>query len=367
MHKRGWCFSENNWVAPPETTLAELLPTGNGSRCHRFCLHAVFALGRGATSAQDAVVNKPRFLVIRGGAIGDFIMTLPAIGALRERWPEAHIEILGYPHIIELAHQRYYADAIRSIEARAMAGFFVPGGPLDRDLVAYFGSFHVVVSYLYDPDEIFAANVRRCGVRQYLACSPRVTNRPAAEHYCQPLESLAVYVTDPCPRVFPSDADRAAADRILGEWRDERLAMIHPGSGSPRKNWPVGKFAAVARWVTEQLGCRVLVLEGEADHEVARQLATYVTDLPVQWVRGLRLVEVAAVMQRCRLYIGNDSGPTHLAAASGAPTVAIFGPVSSAVWRPRGAHVRVVAMQEGDEELVRQAARELTTATPAPG
>lgn len=305
-------------------------------------------------------MSKARFLVIRGGAIGDFIMTLPAIGALRERWPEAHIEILGYPHIIELAHRRYYADEIRSIEARAMAGFFVPNGELDQELVAYFASFHVVVSYLYDPDEIFAANIRRCGVRQYLACSPRVSNIPAAEHYCRPLESLAVYVTNPCPRVFPNDADRAAADRLLGAWGKERLALVHPGSGSPRKNWPVEKFATLARWLTEQLGYRVLVLEGEADYDVARQLERQIASLPVQWVRGLRLVEVAAVMERCRLYVGNDSGPTHLAAAAGAPTVAIFGPVSSAVWRPRGAHVRVVAMQDGDEELVRQAARELT-------
>ena len=71
----------------------------------------------------QANVKKPRILVVRGGAIGDFIMTLPAIGALRERWPEAHIEILGYPHIAELAQGRYYADAMRSIDAKAMTGF----------------------------------------------------------------------------------------------------------------------------------------------------------------------------------------------------------------------------------------------------
>lgn len=309
-------------------------------------------------------MSKPRFLVIRGGAIGDFIMTLPALGALRERWPDAHIEILGYPHIIELAHQRYYADAIRSIEARTLARFFIPEGDLDRELMAYFASFPVVLSYLYDPDEIFAANIRRCGVRQYLACSPKVTTQPAAEHYCRPLEALAIYVTNPCPRVYPNDADRANADRVLGALRHERLAMIHPGSGSPRKNWSVEKFATIARWLTEQRQYRVLVLEGEADRDVARQFESLVGNLPALWVRGLRLVDVAAVMQRCQLYIGNDSGPTHLAAAVGIPTVAIFGPVSNPVWRPRGAHVRVVAMQEGDEQLVQAAARELSAAAP---
>src|SRR5512135_2059255 len=95
-------------------------------------------------------VKHPRILVVRGGAIGDFILTLPAIGALRDRWPDAHLEILGYPHILELANGRYYADAIRSIEARALAGFFVPHNILDPGLVDYFGSFQLVVSYLFD-------------------------------------------------------------------------------------------------------------------------------------------------------------------------------------------------------------------------
>ena len=70
---------------------------------------------------------KPRILVIRGGAIGDFILTLPAITLLRENFPDAEIEILGYEHIVALAHGRFYATAIRSIEYGPMAGFFVPG------------------------------------------------------------------------------------------------------------------------------------------------------------------------------------------------------------------------------------------------
>ncbi|MEY2499591.1 MAG: heptosyltransferase, partial [Verrucomicrobiota bacterium] len=64
-----------------------------------------------------------RILVIRGGAIGDFILTLPAIKLLRDGFPSAHLEILGYQHIIVLAEKRFYADAIRSIEHRALAGF----------------------------------------------------------------------------------------------------------------------------------------------------------------------------------------------------------------------------------------------------
>src|SRR6185503_7201136 len=82
-----------------------------------------------------------RILVIRGGAIGDFILTLPAIKLLRESLPEAHLEILGHKEIIELARNRYYANATRSIDDAPLSRFFVPNSELASDLVEYFASF----------------------------------------------------------------------------------------------------------------------------------------------------------------------------------------------------------------------------------
>jgi heptosyltransferase-2 len=300
-------------------------------------------------------VKTPRILVIRGGAIGDFIMTLPAIGALRERWPHAHIEILGYPHIIELARGRHYADATRSIEARPMAGFFVPGGILDPSLMDYFGSFQLIVSYIFDPDEIFAGNVRRCGVKQYIAASPRPTDLPAAQHYCQPLQSLAIYVDNPQPRLFPSDADREAAAKFLAGLGRERIAAIHPGSGSERKNWPVEKFAALARWLVDELAFQLLVVQGEADEKPVARLLELLQPRPVTLARGLKLPDLTAVLERCALFVGNDSGITHIAAAVGAPTIAMFGPASHEIWRPSGERVRVINFGEHDVAQARRA------------
>lgn len=297
----------------------------------------------------------PRLLVIRGGAIGDFILTLPAIGALRERWPAARIEVLGYPHIIELAHRRQYADAVRNIEARAMAGFFVPLGPLDDGLREYFGSFDIVVSYLFDPDHVFADNVRRAGARQVIEASPRPTTLPAAVHYCRPLEALAIYVKDPVPRVFPSDAERAVAMEFLARAGRERIVAIHPGSGSAKKNWPVTKFGALARWAVDELAVQLVVVQGEADEMVVTALRSELGTRPVLVARGLTLVALAAVLERCAVFVGNDSGITHLAAALGTPTVALFGPASLPVWEPRGTQVQVLHFGDGDVAGVREA------------
>ena len=304
-------------------------------------------------------VKTPRLLVIRGGAIGDFICTLPAIGALRERWPDAHLEILGYPHIAELAHGRRYADVLRSITARAMAGFFVPNGVLDKAWMDYFGSFNVVISYLFDPDEVCADNIRRCGVKRFIAASPKPHDLPAVEHYCRPLETLAIYVEQPVPHVFPDDADRQAAVKFLAPLGQGRIAALHPGSGSEKKNWPVEKFAALARWLIDELAMQLVVVQGEADERVVNKLVAALAPRPVMLATGLKLIELAGVLEQCVVFAGNDSGITHLAAAVGTPTVAMFGPASVPIWKPRGDRVRVVQFGAIDTARVRQAIGEL--------
>jgi heptosyltransferase-3 len=293
-------------------------------------------------------------------------MTLPAIGALRDRWPEAHIEILGYPHVIELAHGRYYADATRSIDAKPMAGFFVPNGILEPALMDYFGGFNLVISYLFDPDSIFANNVRRCGVKQLVEASPRPRELHAAEHYCKPLESLAIYVDAPRPRLYLSEADRAAASGFLKMAGREPIVAVHPGSGSEKKNWPIEKFAAVTRWVVDELAAQLLVVEGEADERAVQKMAELLENRRFTLARGLKLVELAAVLERCALFLGNDSGVTHLAAAVGTPTVALFGAASRAIWEPRAwrSEVRVVRFSEHDVIEVHQAIERLWGAAP---
>ena len=107
-----------------------------------------------------------RLLVIRGGAIGDFILTLPALKALRDTYPNAHIEILGYKQIAALAENRFYAQRVRSIESAALSRFFAKDADLPPELVEYFAEFDLIVSYLFDPDLIFEANLRRSGARK---------------------------------------------------------------------------------------------------------------------------------------------------------------------------------------------------------
>lgn len=112
--------------------------------------------------------------------------------------------------------------------------------------------------------------------------------------------------------------------------------LLHPGSGSPQKNWPVARFIELARTLGN-LGHRIAWIRGPAEAEFpAVASPDLILDRP-------SLQALAEALGRSRLYVGNDSGVSHLAAAMGAPSVVLFGPTSAAVWRPDGPRVRTVA------------------------
>ena len=306
---------------------------------------------------------KPRILVIRGGAIGDFILTLPAIRLLRENFPGAHLEILGSRHIIALAEGRAYADATRSIEYGPMAGFFVPRSVLAPDLVEYFASFQQVVSFLFDPDGFFEANLRRAGVKNLLPAYAKIDDSEhAARQLARPLQSLALYIEDHAATVHPSAEDHAFADEFLGE-NNAPLIALHPGSGSPRKNWPLENWIALgASLLARNPPPRLLLIGGEADHAQLDALLAAWRGAPVLLARDLPLPHLAALLARCRLFLGHDSGISHLAAAAGAPCLLLFGPTDPAVWAPANPHVSIIPAPGGDLAALPIAAVQAETA-----
>src|SRR4026207_900894 len=154
-----------------------------------------------------------RILVIRGGAIGDFILTLPALKPLREAYPDAHIEILGYKHIAALAENRFYAQAVRSIEYGPLSSFFAKNSELPTELAGYFATFDLIISYLYDPDQIFENNVRRCGVENLLCGPAKIVEKSghAARQLARPIQELGIRVSDLTEKIFLSDEDRQFA------------------------------------------------------------------------------------------------------------------------------------------------------------
>jgi ADP-heptose:LPS heptosyltransferase len=299
-----------------------------------------------------------RILVIRGGAIGDFILTLPALKALREAYPDAHIEILGYKHIAALAENRFYAQAVRSIEYGPLSSFFAKNSDLPGELADYFASFDLIISYLYDPSRIFGSNLRQCGVKTLLCGPAKIveTADHAARHLARPIEELGIKVRDLTEKIFLSEEDRRFAQKFLGNL-SQPIVAIHPGSGSKKKNWPLqnwinlfssnGCFTAAKdgpRPLGKQLS--VVVVSGEADQAEIAQLEHAWKAWDVRFAKGLPLPHLAAVLEHA-IFVGHDSGISHLAAAARANCILLFGSTDPNVWSPRNENVQVLQAQSG--------------------
>src|SRR5437660_494564 len=196
-----------------------------------------------------------RILVIRGGAIGDFILTLPALKALRHAYSRAHIEILGYKHIAVLAENRFYAQAVRSIEHGPLASFFAKNSELPAELANYFVSFDLIISYLYDPDGVFEMNLRRCGVDNLIHGPGKIDHREhAARQLSRPLQTLGLCVDDLSAKLYPSAEDRDAANAFLGHCA-RPIVAFHPGSGGKKKNWPLENWIDLGKRLAARCKC----------------------------------------------------------------------------------------------------------------
>ncbi len=294
-----------------------------------------------------------RVLVIRGGAIGDFILTLPALRALREAYPRAYIEIVGYKHIAVLVENRFYAQAVRSIEYGALSRFFAKNSKLPSELANYFASFDLIISYLYDPDGIFESNLRRCGVENLIRGPAKLDNHEhAAQQLARPVEELGVRVDDLAAKIFPSDTDRIELEDFLSR-SPEPLAVFHPGSGSEGKNWPLENWIDIGNHVLGSTKFRgsLVIVSGEADEHRVKQLQTVWRNDRVQFARNLPLPVLAALFEHV-IFVGHDSGISHLAAAAGARCILLFGPTNPDVWAPTNKNVNVIRGANGNIENI---------------
>lgn len=291
-------------------------------------------------------MSVPRVLVIRGGAIGDFILTLPAIRLLREGIPGCHLEVMGYAGIVELAVCAGLAGAVRHLGHQDMAPLFAPRAAVKDELSNYLRSFNLVVSYLFDPDGHFRGNLERLGVKTLIECPHRVLPEagPAPVQLARPLEKLALFLENPAPWI----ADAQETPSLRGPVT--RRFFLHPGSGSTSKNWPLQNWQQTLRFLREsQPDAELILLTGEAEEArgVLDQLRSqdWLALRCAHW-HGLPLLELCdqflSSATKGAVFLGHDSGISHLAAACGLPCLLLFGPTDPAVWAPQNPGVEVL-------------------------
>jgi heptosyltransferase-2 len=314
-----------------------------------------------------------RILFIRGGAVGDFILTMPSLQLVRETLPGNEIEILGYPSIASLALAAGLADRVRPLEDPRLATFFAPGAKLDPDWCAYFAGFDVVVSCLYDPDGYFAGNLRVAGVKTLVPCPYRPDetppHQPAAVQFAKPLESLGLYL-DRAELSLSYAPPPGGIEALVPVVRETPVIALHPGSGSPRKNWSHEAWITVLSALHRQRpDRRFLVTSGEAENETIVSFLSRLEEagLPHDHLANQPLAHLGALYAHVEGFLGHDSGLSHLAASAGAKGLLLFGPTEPGIWAPVSSRIRVLQSPDRSlasltTEVVGDAACELFTA-----
>jgi heptosyltransferase-2 len=299
-----------------------------------------------------------RIVVTRTDRLGDVVLSTPVIKHLRKLFPDAYIAFMVRPenrgvvsadgHLNEvIVYDKYGLDD-------GIAGMFRIAGKLKRRRFDISISLH--------PDArvhlaLFLAGIpRRIGYdrKMPLFLTERYTHRKQkgmmhevdynldllgrAGFDTGDTDRMPYIHTDYRVRLF---VDRMMKDRGLGD----DLAVIHPGASCPSKRWPAERFAAVADEVSSRTGCQIVLVGGEGTEAFSEKVINDMRNRAVDLTGTLRIAELAELISRSRVFISNDSGPVHVAAAVKTPCVVIFGRndpgLSPRRWGPVGEKVRV--------------------------
>jgi ADP-heptose:LPS heptosyltransferase len=287
-----------------------------------------------------------RLLVLRPGAIGDTLVTLPALLALRRQLPGATIEAAGNAAALPLAASSGLIDTWIGFDDARVTRLFMAGDlPYDDG----FQGIDLAVAWGRDADGSLRAGLERRGALWVVVAPSRPSpEQPVhvARHLLRTLAPLGIEPDDPdvaLPEIqIPSDVEAVAQAELAAAGLDRGpFVAMHPGSGSPRKNWPAEQFARVRDELMHTHGLATVVLAGPADaaalailHDRPSKAGPMLVDRP--------LLMLAAVLRRAIAFLGNDSGVSHLAGLLGVPTLALFGPSDPVLWTPLGPRVRVL-------------------------
>jgi ADP-heptose:LPS heptosyltransferase len=277
------------------------------------------------------------------------LLTFPTLAVLRRQWPGAQITLICRADVHALALVSGLADSALSHELSEWMCLFDDGVSPSELAHETFAGAGLALVWAPDAGGEIASRLRALGVQQALVAEPPPqagSQRHVALQLLDAPEPLGVAVPSDVaalsglmpPLRWPQEAQDEANEvwkRMQGKLAGRPVIAIHPGSGGARKRWPPGHFAGSIRNLRRD-HAPILII-GPQDEDIVAQVIAEAGATPI--VRDISVAGLAAFLSNCSLYIGNDSGVTHLAGLLGIPTVALFGPTEPALWAPLGLHV----------------------------
>jgi heptosyltransferase III len=267
------------------------------------------------------------FLLIRTGGLGDCILTLPVGSQIKRLYPEAEIHVLGNTAMLSVARLAGEYSGFRSLDEAGFSSLFSGGGATGF-LKDYFSAFDKVYFFTAGNSESIVPTVFDAGAKACRVLDPRPPlgfKKHITEHLLSILETP--------PDFSPCLYNPSIPPHVI---RDNATLVIHPGSGGISKMWPLERFIEIASLWPDMK--KVVFLLGPA--EIERGL---VSRIPEQFrkVMPSTIQKAFHILAAASLYLGNDSGVSHLASLAGTPSLVLFGPSDPEIWKPVGSHVFV--------------------------
>ena len=288
---------------------------------------------------------KRTIVMIHPGGLGDVLLAVQAMVRLRARFHNHRLVLCAEDQVARLLLACRIIDEWISVQGRDCTDLFAGAESITGQVRTWLEDCDLAIGWMQDLDGKLNETLKTVGAREVIVRSPFSTDIRATHQRDRFLEAINeapsddegdVLLTVTEPLLHFGRACLEAAGLSTGQ----SLVVIHPGSGSVHKCVAPETLASVVIAV-QTSGSIPVVLEGPADRETVERLLRLCADSPIV-LRGLDLLTVAGVLAQARLFVGQDSGITHLAGLMGVRTVALFGPTDPARWAPSGAHVTVV-------------------------
>jgi heptosyltransferase-2 len=291
-----------------------------------------------------------KFLVIRTDRLGDLVLTLPLLRELKRAFPEARVACVVRKEFQELLDSNPYLDQVipvsvhegRPCHVRALDAWvaarncrrtgtwdvaLVPRYDVDYELatyVAYWTGAPVRIGYTEN-----STNQKKVWNRGFdcllTECLPELTDQHEIRRNLGCLEPLGVTEPDDSLEL---NVDLEAATRVKDvlALRNEnrRLTVcVAPGAGHERRMWPLARYSRVVQWLADVRAAKIIVIGSREEQDLCNELEKAASGGILNLCGKFSLSEVAAAVKACDLFIGNDSGPAHIAAATGSRVVAV--------------------------------------------
>ncbi len=301
--------------------------------------------------------NIKRLLIRSTNWIGDAIMTTPCVTAIRNIFPDAKIYMLTKPWVAPVFEHSPYIDHLIIYDGSGRHKGMIGKIRLAKDLRPYRFNGTILLQNAFEAALItFLAGIsirlgynrdaRRLLLSHPVPCTQDIKKEHQTRYYLNILKSAGFKTGNPGLYLQLGQKDKIRGKEILdqnGISSEDKLVGINPGATyGPAKQWPMDRYAALADRIQESTGARIIIFGGPGDINTGQKISRLMKHKPVDLSGSTRLGEAMSLIKKCALFITNDSGLMHVAAALDVPLVAIFGSTNVKTTGPLGQKSRVV-------------------------